>query len=50
VLSASNGCNRLGFSDDSAVKDAGQERGTVIIAFYDVAVESYADFKLAMLD
>ena len=39
-----------GFSDDSAVKDAGLKKGTVIIGVGDVTVESFADFKLAILD
>lgn len=39
-----------GFSDDSAVKDAGLQKGTVIIGVDDITVESFADFKLAVLD
>jgi len=39
-----------GFSDDSAAKEAGLEKGMVIIGLDDVAVESYADFKIAILD
>ena len=39
-----------GFSADSAVKDAGLEKGTVIIGVDDETVESFADFKLAILD
>ena len=39
-----------GFSDDSAVKDAGLKKGTVIIGVCDVTVESFADFKLAILE
>ncbi|MBT8133448.1 MAG: ChaN family lipoprotein [Gammaproteobacteria bacterium] len=38
------------FSADSAVKDAGLKAGNVIIAVDDVAVKSFADFKLAVLD
>lgn len=39
-----------GFSDDSAVKDAGLEKGAVIIGVDDEKVESFTDFKLAILD
>ena len=39
-----------GFSDNSAIKDAGLEKGTVIISVDDEKVESFADFKLAIMD
>lgn len=39
-----------GFSDDSAAKEAGLEKGMVIIGLDDVTVGSYADFKIAILD
>ncbi len=39
-----------GFSNNSAIKDAGLEKGAVIIGVNDEPVESFADFKLAMLD
>ena len=38
------------FSANSAAKDAGVEKGAVIIGVDDQAVESFADFKLAVLD
>ena len=38
------------FSADSAAKDAGLEAGAVIIAVDDIEVNSFADFKLAVLD
>jgi uncharacterized iron-regulated protein len=38
------------FSADSAVKDAGVEKGAVIIGVDEQTVESFADFKLAVLD
>lgn len=38
------------FSADSAAKDAGVEKGAVIIGVDEQAVESFADFKLAVLD
>jgi uncharacterized iron-regulated protein len=39
-----------GFSDNSAVKDAGVEKGAVIIKVDNETVESFADFKLAIMD
>ena len=39
-----------GFSSNSAVKDAGLEKGAVIIGVNDDAVESFSDFKLAIMD
>ncbi len=39
-----------GFSHNSAVKDAGLEKGAVIISVDDETVESFADFKLAIMD
>lgn len=39
-----------GFSENSAVKDAGLEKGTVIIGVDDSTVASFAEFKLAVLD
>jgi len=39
-----------GFSGDSAVKDAGLEKGAVIIGVDDIKVEGFTDFKLAILD
>ncbi|MFV9615612.1 MAG: ChaN family lipoprotein [Gammaproteobacteria bacterium] len=39
-----------GFSDDSAAKDAGLEEGAVIISVDNETVESFADFKLAIMD
>jgi uncharacterized iron-regulated protein len=39
-----------GFSDDSAAKEAGLEKGMVIIGLDDVTIGSYADFKIAILD
>jgi uncharacterized iron-regulated protein len=38
------------FSADSAVKDAGVEKGAVIIGVDEQTEESFADFKLAVLD
>lgn len=38
-----------GFSDNSAIKDAGLEKGAVIISVDDERVESFADFKLAIM-
>jgi len=38
------------FSHNSAVKDAGVEKGAVIIGVNDETVESFADFKLAIMD
>jgi len=38
-----------GFSHNSAVKDAGLVEGTVIVSVDDKAVESFADFKLAIM-
>ena len=38
-----------GFSDNSAVKDAGLEEGAVITGVDNETVESFADFKLAIL-
>ena len=38
------------FSADSAAKDAGLEAGAVIVAVDDIEVNSFADFKLAVLD
>ena len=38
-----------GFSDDSAVKDAGLAEGAVIIGVDNETVESFADFKLAIM-
>ena len=37
------------FSDNSAIKDAGLVKGAVIISVDDVTVESFADFKLAIM-
>lgn len=39
-----------GFSSNSAVKDAGLEKGAVIIGVNDYTVESFSDFKLAIMD
>jgi uncharacterized iron-regulated protein len=39
-----------GFSDNSAAKDAGLVEGAVIISVDNEAVESFADFKLAVMD
>jgi uncharacterized iron-regulated protein len=39
-----------GFSHNSAVKDAGVEKGAVIIGVDDEKVQSFADFKLAIMD
>jgi len=39
-----------GFSRDSAVRDAGVENGAVIIGVDDETVQSFADFKLAIMD
>jgi uncharacterized iron-regulated protein len=39
-----------GFSHNSAIKDAGLEKGAVIISVDDETVESFADFKLAIMD
>jgi uncharacterized iron-regulated protein len=39
-----------GFAEDSAAKDAGLGEGAVIIGVDDAAINSYADFKLAVLD
>ncbi len=39
-----------GFSDNSAVKDAGVVEGAVIIGVENETVESFADFKLAIMD
>ena len=39
-----------GFSDDSAAKDAGLVEGTVIIGVGNETVESFAGFKLAVMD
>ena len=39
-----------GFSDNSAVKDAGLAKGAVIVGVDATTVESYSDFKLAVLD
>lgn len=39
-----------GFSDNSAVKDAGLAEGAVIVAVDTKTVESYSDFKLAVMD
>jgi uncharacterized iron-regulated protein len=39
-----------GFSDNSAVKDAGLAEGAVIVGVDTTAVESFSDFKLAVLD
>ena len=39
-----------GFSDNSAVKDAGLKKGTVITGVDGANVESFTDFKLAILD
>lgn len=39
-----------GFSDNSAAKDAGLLEGMVIIGVDNTSVESFADFKLAILD
>jgi uncharacterized iron-regulated protein len=38
------------FSHNSAVKDAGLEQGAVIIGIDDQTIESFADFKLAMME
>jgi uncharacterized iron-regulated protein len=38
-----------GFSDNSAAKDAGLDVGTVIVSVDDETVESYADFKMAVM-
>ncbi len=38
------------FSHNSAIKDAGLPKGAVIIGVNDDAVESFADFKLAIID
>ncbi len=37
------------FSDNSAVKDAGLEKGAIIIGVDNETVESFADFKLAIM-
>jgi uncharacterized iron-regulated protein len=39
-----------GFTDNSAVKDAGLPKGAVIIKVDDKKVESFADFKVAIID
>ena len=39
-----------GFSKNSAVKDAGVEKGAVIIGVNDEKVKSFSDFKLAIMD
>jgi uncharacterized iron-regulated protein len=39
-----------GFSDNSAIKDAGLPKGAVIIKVDDTKVESFADFKMAIID
>ena len=39
-----------GFSHDSAVRDAGVEKGAVIIGVDDETVESFADFKLTLMN
>ena len=39
-----------GFSDNSAVKDAGLVEGTVVVGVDKKTVESFADFKLAIMD
>jgi uncharacterized iron-regulated protein len=39
-----------GFSDNSAAKDAGLTKGTVITGVDTETVESFADFKLAVMD
>ncbi len=39
-----------GFSDNSAAKDAGLVKGTVIISVDNKTVKSFSDFKLAILD
>ena len=39
-----------GFSHSSAVKDAGVQKGAVIIGVDDEAVESFSDFKLAIMN
>ena len=39
-----------GFSHNSAIKDAGLVKGAVIISVDDETVESFADFKLAIMD
>ncbi|NOQ69837.1 MAG: PDZ domain-containing protein [Gammaproteobacteria bacterium] len=38
-----------GFSDDSAVKDAGLEKGAVILSVDNKTVETFADFRFAIL-
>jgi len=38
-----------GFSNNSAVKDAGLETGAVIIGIDDDTVESFSDFKYAIM-
>ncbi len=38
-----------GFSDNSAAKDAGLEKGAIIIGVDNETVESFADFKLAIM-
>ena len=39
-----------GFTEDSAIKDAGLEKGAVIIKVDGKSVESFADFKVAIID
>lgn len=39
-----------GFSHDSAIKDAGLEKGAILIGVDQEAVETLADFKLAIMD
>jgi uncharacterized iron-regulated protein len=39
-----------GFSHNSAVKDAGLEKGAIIIGVDDEPVESFSDFKVAIID
>ncbi|MGB5603753.1 MAG: ChaN family lipoprotein [Gammaproteobacteria bacterium] len=39
-----------GFAHDSAVRDAGVEKGAVIVGVGDEDVESFADFKLAIIN
>lgn len=40
----------MGFSNNSAVKDAGLETGAVIIGIDDDTVESFSDFKFAIMN
>lgn len=47
---ADKGVTINGFSDNSAVKDAGLDVGTVIIGVDTGSVESFSDFKLAIMD